>query len=193
MHSVDKVIPMKNYMPTPPTELHELIAHKAIEDVLIRYCQGVDRLDEALIRDVYWEDAVDNHGPFSGGRDEFIAWLVPYLRENFISMVHSISNIGITLRHNYALSVSYFSGSYFLEKDSTEYTKLSKGRYIDLLENRNGDWKLFRRTVVNDWARVDPITSPASLALPGTRDQTDPVYRIQSEYLTIIDSSTEAT
>ena len=47
-------------------KIQELIDRQEIYDVLIRYCQGVDRCDVNLIKSVYHEDAQDGHGMFKG-------------------------------------------------------------------------------------------------------------------------------
>jgi hypothetical protein len=55
-------------MPTDESakELRELSDREAIRDCLMRYCHGVDRCDEPMIRDVYWPEATDEHGMLSG-------------------------------------------------------------------------------------------------------------------------------
>jgi hypothetical protein len=39
----------------------QLADRKAIRHCLLRYARGVDRIDEDLLRSVYWEDATDEH------------------------------------------------------------------------------------------------------------------------------------
>ena len=46
----------------PTDELRQLLDRQAIEDVLFRYCRGVDRGDAALIASAYHPDAIDEHG-----------------------------------------------------------------------------------------------------------------------------------
>src|SRR5262245_17777267 len=43
-----------------------LLDKQAIQEVLARYCRGVDRADLELLRSVYHPDAIDNHGTFNG-------------------------------------------------------------------------------------------------------------------------------
>lgn len=40
----------------------EISAHIEIQQVLFRYCRGVDRGDKELLRSVYHPGATDNHG-----------------------------------------------------------------------------------------------------------------------------------
>ena len=53
-------------------ELQAFIDKQAIQDVLVRYCRGVDRCDLEMLRSAYWEDATDDHGSLSGNAWEFV-------------------------------------------------------------------------------------------------------------------------
>jgi hypothetical protein len=48
-----------------------LLDKEAIRDCLMRYCHGIDRCDEDLVRRVYWPGATDDHGMFSGPASDF--------------------------------------------------------------------------------------------------------------------------
>ena len=52
-------------------ELEELIEERAILSVLKRYCRGIDRLDEELVRSCYHEDSTDDHGVYKGKGVDF--------------------------------------------------------------------------------------------------------------------------
>ena len=54
-------------------------------------------------------------------------------------------------------------------------------RYVDVLERRDGEWRIADRRCVFDWTRRDAIVgrvgaSPTE-ALRGSRDRNDTVYR----------------
>ncbi len=62
-------------------ELHELV---------LTYCRAIDRQDFALVRTLYHDDAIDDHGDmFKGGPDEYVAWL-PGIMANWDATVHSL-------------------------------------------------------------------------------------------------------
>ena len=46
--------------------LIELVDRHEIHQVLLRYARGLDRLDNALARSCYWDDAIEDHGHFVG-------------------------------------------------------------------------------------------------------------------------------
>ncbi len=50
--------------------LQELLSKQAIYELQCRYCRGIDRMDQALVRSCYHPDATDEHGSFSGGVED---------------------------------------------------------------------------------------------------------------------------
>jgi hypothetical protein len=68
-------------MQTTLSALHaELADREAIRHCLMRYCRGIDRMDEEMVLGVYWPDAVDEHLVFSGSPREFVDWCMPLMR-----------------------------------------------------------------------------------------------------------------
>jgi hypothetical protein len=113
----------------------ELIAKQEIHDVLMRYCRAVDRLDEELLRSVYFPDAWDDHGLFSGTRDDLIAWVIPFLRDNFTTSIHAIHNLLIEVNGDAAFSEAYFTGYYYTQHNGALHTRISAAA---ILTDSNG-------------------------------------------------------
>lgn len=168
---------------SPPPEIAELIDQQRIHDVMMRYCRGVDRLDAELLRSTYWADAWDDHGLFSGRRDDFVAWVIPFLRETFSTVIHKIGNELVEIDRDIAFSESYFTGYYELIHEGRPHSRMSCGRYIDRFERRDGEWRVAQRTVVNDWGRIDPLDTPSPRSIPGGHFPDDPVYRLRADYM----------
>jgi len=60
----------------------ELIDRQKCYDVLTRYCRALDRADVELMRSVYWEDGMDDHGVFQGNAHEFADFIIKEI-QNF--------------------------------------------------------------------------------------------------------------
>jgi len=156
----------------------------AIQDCLVRYCRGIDRLDEDLLRSVYWEDSYDDHGSYKGNGYEFAGFVVPALRKGYALTHHSILNSSIELDGDVAHGETYVH-AYHLSHPDAEGARtvfLFMGRYVDRLEKRNGEWRLAHRVVVFDWSRVDPIVGDLpeewkSRFATGRRDREDQSYQ----------------
>jgi hypothetical protein len=161
-----------------------LLDREAIRECLYRYCRGIDRVDEAALRSSYWPDATDQHGPYSGSAEGFIAWALDALKKAERN-VHMISNISMTLAGKTAAVESYFTA---LQRSPDRNGVMNEvflaGRYVDRFEKRGDEWRVAARIVVYDWVR--PLGTPAGTEaerfgprLPqGGRKPDDPVYAL---------------
>lgn len=136
----------------------ELADREAIRDVLMRYARGIDRLDVDLLRSTYWPDAHDEHLEFSGNIEEFIAYSQPILGAMRWSS-HLIANVLIVIDGNRAEVESYFQGVHSVpSEDGTRHDHVAGGRYLDVFEKRNDEWRIQKRFVLTDWFRDYPDT-----------------------------------
>ncbi|MBO9514222.1 MAG: nuclear transport factor 2 family protein [Variovorax sp.] len=161
----------------------ELADREAIRDCLMRYCQGVDRFDEAALRSAYWPDATDRHGPYQGTASGFIDWAVQKLSQGGGRNVHMIGNIAIELRGEVAAVESYFHALQAERPaEGPPRDLLLCGRYVDRFERRGGEWRVAARVVTYDWMQPLPV-EPGSEAERfgvrqplGARKPDDPWY-----------------
>jgi SnoaL-like domain len=154
----------------------------AIQDVMYRWCRSVDRLDFELMRSLFHPDAIDDHGAFKGGVEELVAWIRERHRKITFS-AHRLSNMliefagpDLALVETYAEAVQRYPAD-----GKAALAQLSGGqqgtpgatavlnsytRYVDRFERRNGEWRIARRTVVQDWKRISdlPPEDPVYLA-----------------------------
>ena len=158
----------------------EVAAHVEIQQVLFRYCRGVDRGDRAVIASVYHDDANDDHGTWKGRGKDFGEYLVPAMDGSPLSSQHHITNSLIEVDGEVAHSESYFIAFHPLTgEDGRPFHAFVCGRYLDRFALRGGAWKIADRRVVIDIARnLDPGQPwPAAGAfLAGARRDADPSF-----------------
>jgi len=160
---------------------HELLDREAIRHCLMRYCRGIDRMDEELVLGVYWPEAVDEHLEFSGSPREFVAWCMPMMRE-MDQTSHMIGNILIVIDGHRADVESYFQAFHRLRAGDGQDARdlVVGGRYLDCFERRDDEWRIARRRVIVDWFRhyadsADWRTGPLGMDIvPGARKPDDP-------------------
>jgi SnoaL-like domain len=152
-----------------------------IRNLLALYPRAIDRCDENLLRTIYWPDAADNHGSFSGTLEEFIAWSFPQLRA-LDQTHHHTGNPTIAINGDQARSESYYIAYHQVGRHSTDRDYMIGGRYIDRLEKRAGEWRILARIATFDynatcqgqpWANYG-FSTPESI---GARKPDDAVYR----------------
>ena len=136
--------------------LDQIAAHLEIQQVIYRYCRGVDRGDAEIIRSVYHEGALDHHGEFHGPGSEFADRVAAGVQTNRSSGTHNITNILIELDGDVAAVESYFIAYHpFPTDDGGETLAIFAGRYLDRFERRDRRWLIADRKVVMDWTRMD--------------------------------------
>lgn len=152
-----------------------------IRDVIYRYCRGIDRCDYDLVRSCYHPDAIDDHGDFRGGVEEFIDYVQQGL-PRFERTMHFIGNVLIEPDGDIARVESYIVAYHHLGASRTkpERDYLVGLRYVDDFERRAGEWRIASRVCVFEWSRIDPVApggwTPAGTATIGARDRTDAAY-----------------
>ena len=143
--------------------MEELTAHFEIRQALFRYCRGIDRGDVALVDSAYHVGSVDRHGPWVGAGLDFGKHMVARMASLPAVGQHHITNILIELNGKSANVESYVLCLLPIgEAEGGGHVMLS-GRYLDIFECREGQWKIVERIVVQDvtsrlpleaWSRV---------------------------------------
>jgi hypothetical protein len=163
-------------------ELRHLVDEAAIKRVHIRYCRAVDRMDWDLLRSCYHPGAVDDHGSFKGGVEEFVAWLADLL-PLLASTTHFTANQLVEIDGDRAWMESYTRAYHRIAATASAPASdyVINLRYVDRLEKRGGEWRIVDRVLVHDSERTDPVEGrDGPLAegwQAGTRDRTDLSYR----------------
>lgn len=124
----------------------ELLDRHQIQQVMIRYARGLDRLDNALARSCYWDDAIEDHGHFVGNPDDFIAW-ADTTTLMFESTQHAILNHFCDLQGDDAYCETYF---HFSGVTAQGPNFMATGRYVDHLQKRGGEWRIANRVMIGE-------------------------------------------
>ncbi|MGE4305864.1 MAG: nuclear transport factor 2 family protein [Novosphingobium sp.] len=162
-------------------KLAEMVDRHEIHQVLLRYARGLDRLDNALARSCYWDDAIEDHGHFVGTPDDFIPW-ADGTTLAFESTQHAVMNHFCDLQGDEAFCETYY---HFSGVTAEGPNFMSTGRYIDHFQKRNGEWRIANRvTIVEGTYDVpkaamapSPMTAyTAEEPCQATRDSNDVSY-----------------
>ncbi len=186
-------------------EIRELLDRQKCYDVLTRYCRALDRADVELMKTVYWDDAVDDHGVYEGNAQDFAEFIIREIQNWFEVTMHAICNIHMEYYGDTMCTESYLiayhkvrgdrdeintiQGPTYLSKlspeqiEGTHHVFLYGGRYIDRLEKRDGEWRIAMRQVCMDWNENWPGCTILNegmfndLQRRGCRSHDDPVYK----------------
>lgn len=170
----------------------------AIQDLMARYAQGVDRRDWDKVRATFHPDAHDDHGEYKGNVDGFIAW-VSQRHAKVVQSMHFLGNCTIEFTGpDVALCETYYIARQTYPADAEAARSMLGsagkavpmeaeiwGRYVDMVERRNGEWRTARRIVA-----FEVLQAQASTALPlaatwaqQSRDRNDPLYDMRRRAL----------
>jgi hypothetical protein len=138
-------------------DIEQIAAHIEIRQVLYRYCRGVDRGDEAMIKNVYHAGATDDHGSWKGRGEDFAAYIVETMDGQSTASQHHLTNVLIELDGDGAAVESYFIAlhPYQADGEGGEALAFVGGRYLDRFERRGGIWRIANRKVLLDWTRSE--------------------------------------
>lgn len=156
------------------SETHDRLA---LQHLATLYCHGIDRRDYALVRSLYHDDAIDDHGAmFCGSPDDYIAWL-PGMMANWQATRHSITNMLFLIDGDQAEGEVMTDAWHRTADGSRDIT--AHGRHLDRYRKREGRWKIWRRALVLDWMEeraVPPAGADDGVAM-SQPDETDPCYQ----------------
>ncbi|GCE41164.1 nuclear transport factor 2 family protein [Rhodococcus sp. USK10] len=160
--------------------LRRLVDRNEIHDVLMRYCRGVDRCDESILKSVYHHDSYDDHGYWRGNGHEFASFVAKRLMAANLSTTHSVTNVLIDIDGDSARSESQVMVT-LVRRGEPTVVDLMGARYLDKLTRRDGVWRIAERTVVLDWHKCEQWQdgdSPMPLDdfRRGGRGSDDPLY-----------------
>lgn len=163
--------------------MQELLDRIALTDLVALYCRGCDRRDFALVRSLYHDDAIDDHGAmFRGGPDDFVAWL-PQAMAPWELTIHSITNSLFAIDGDVAEG-EHHARAYHRTHAPDRHEYIVHGRYLDRYTRREGVWKFSHRSLVFDSGEIRAVDEEGYAkiskdASAGTADRADPSWALK--------------
>ena len=169
------------------SRLQALLDKQEITELVHTYCRAADRHDYDLMRTLYHDDAIDDHGAFFKGLAmEFIDQL-PEIQKPMNILHHNVTTINLKVHGDYAEGEIYVLAFHKVSTDKEPLDLLIGGRYFDKYAKRNGRWKYIERAVVADWATVTspsavdlehPLIEGSHIGRPGTADPSYDFFKL---------------
>ncbi len=147
-----------------------LIDKDAIRECVHRYCRAVDRADADLLRTIYWPEATERHGPFTGPAEDYIAFFMDFVGSQQM------------MQHKARTESYFFSHQRCPDAEGKLADIFMGGRYLDKMEKRGSEWRIADRLVMFDWIREMPDAYDFKTEIfgfqpkPGSVGPDDPVY-----------------
>lgn len=168
-------------------KMRALLDKKDIEEVLVRYCRGIDRADIELISSCYHDNAIEEHGGlFTGPASDYVAKISANLPKAKI-MNHMVTGVLIELEGDQATVESHLLVYSRMKKDGEKFDVLTLARTVDRFERRAGEWRIARRRLAWEWNHEMPfaeswgrglITADPSRLVRGAKKPHDILYSV---------------
>lgn len=143
--------------------LQELLDHRAIEQVVVRYAWATDTWDPELTLSCFTDDAVfdaEDGRVFATGTDELRAFfnrgrsggrLGTMADTELVSVSHPMANVEVRIDGDVA-EVRSACTSYTFARGAEGERVFAHGlRYTDVMRRAEGGWRISRRTHHLDW------------------------------------------
>jgi hypothetical protein len=160
-----------------------------IEQVLYRYCRSMDRMDKQLTLSCFMPDADMSYGILYRGKPAgFVEWLWP-VHAAMVNHSHMIGNVLVESVDGVLVSEAYVQVTLRSSDENGQFDIVSKGRYLDSWNAKNGVYRISERMYVSDLSTVVPVTERSLGAVlhpnalqnkqpAGTRNEHDPSYTL---------------
>jgi len=153
-------------------QLKALLNRDNIRECIVRLARGEDRRDAALITASYWRDSTTDYGVFVGSFDEYLAWVVPGSPAIPVTQ-HILGQSLIDVTGDSALAETHVTSYHRVIMGKEERDTVIGGRYLDRLQQRDGDWRIAHRIMLYDWFQdfgVSVDWSKGVMGLPFSAD-----------------------
>lgn len=151
---------------TREQQIADLLDRNAIRACIEQLARGEDRRDASLISGAYWPDSVTDYGVFRGSFDEYLAWVVPGSPALPVTQ-HVLGQSYIVLDGESARVETQVISYHRVDMGSEHRDSVIGGRYLDIFEQRDGEWRIASRMMVYDWSQDWGVSIDWSQGLMG--------------------------
>jgi hypothetical protein len=121
-----------------------------IIDCVVRLARGEDRRNADLIRSCWWPDATYDYGVQSGDFESYLAWVVPGA-DAIKNTQHVLGQTHIEFAGGTAKAETHVVSYHRVDMGAGDQDTCIGGRYLDTMEERDGDWRIASRIMLYDW------------------------------------------
>jgi hypothetical protein len=137
-------------MDTVTEELKSLLDREKIRGCIALLARGEDRRDASLITASFWPDSTIDYGMFEGNFDEYLAYVVPGSPAIPVTQ-HVLGQSVVKLQGAAALAETHVVAYHRVSMGSEERDTVIGARYLDRMDERGGEWRIAKRTMLYDW------------------------------------------
>lgn len=161
-------------------DLKSLADQFALGRLVDLYARAIDRCDLSLLRSLYADDAIHDHGAmFRGGSDAFAAFIGANMRA--MRTHHFMGNRLFVIDADDAEGEVYSINSHVIERDGALHDYIAAGRYLDRYRRTKAGWRIQFRSRIIDWSHERPHQpggTASGLAIGGKHPD-DPSYQMR--------------
>jgi len=132
-------------------ELSIWLEKAKIQERIAQIARAEDRRDGALLAQCFMPESIIDMGVFSGRFSDYITWVVPGDPSLPVTQ-HTLGQTLVVLDSDSRARAETYVTSYHRVDTGTEHRDTAiGGRYLDVVEKIDGDWKVVERTLLYDW------------------------------------------
>lgn len=131
-------------------ELKAYVDRAKIIDCVVRLARGEDRRDAGLISASWWPDAAYDYGVQSGDFASYLAWVVPGA-EAIKNTQHVLGQTHVEIDGSKAKAETHVISYHRIDMGAGDQDTCIGGRYLDVMEERGGEWRIAHRVMLYDW------------------------------------------
>jgi hypothetical protein len=131
-------------------DLRALVDRDQIRQCLERLARGEDRRNGEMIAASLWPDSITDYGVFKGDFDAYYAWVIPGA-DAITNTQHVLGQSFVDLDGDRARVETHVLSYHRVDMGSGENDTIVGGRYLDVFEKRNGEWRIANRMMLYDW------------------------------------------